>query len=51
MSTNTKLKGIYHRGYKNDSCGFDSIANIDDKSGQRYGEWNANGLNMHLNAA
>jgi glutamate synthase (NADPH/NADH) large chain len=31
MSTNTKLKGLYHPSFEKDSCGFGLIANIDDK--------------------
>jgi len=31
MSTNTKLKGLYHPSFERDSCGFGLIANIDDK--------------------
>ena len=31
MSTNTRLKGLYHPSFEKDSCGFGLIANIDDK--------------------
>ena len=31
MTTNTRLKGLYHPSFEKDSCGFGLIANLDDK--------------------